>query len=192
MRSNNKIQHGFTLIELMIVVAIIGILAAVAVPAFSYFITKSKTSDGRDKLSMIAQGAIAYYNAEHFYDGTGLNKTAHLYPGCQDEYKNYSVCSHVAIKAPAKGQKKPPAANSFNSQPWPRLNFLVDAPIYYGFVYHSNAISNQTNTFTACAVGNLSKSNDSQFIIAGEKDGRLSSMREHEGQTLQTECTNGI
>ena len=65
-----KKQQGFTLIELMIVVAIIGILAAIAIPAYQDYTIRAQVSEGLN-LSAGAKAAIS----EYFMDTGGMPGT---------------------------------------------------------------------------------------------------------------------
>ncbi|MEO8600005.1 MAG: type IV pilin protein, partial [bacterium] len=62
-----SLQKGFTLIELMIVVAVIGILAAVAYPSYQDSIIKTKRAEGRAALMAAMQQQERYYTQNNAY-----------------------------------------------------------------------------------------------------------------------------
>ena len=57
----NKAHRGFTLIELMIVVAIIGILAAIAIPAYQDYVIRSQVSEGLTLASSVKASVSEFY-----------------------------------------------------------------------------------------------------------------------------------
>ncbi|MDQ6963555.1 MAG: prepilin-type N-terminal cleavage/methylation domain-containing protein [Mariprofundales bacterium] len=70
----NKREQGFTLIELMIVVAIIGILAAIAIPQFSAFKEKAQNAKAISDLGSITTAEEVKYNEDSTYDAVTAAK----------------------------------------------------------------------------------------------------------------------
>ena len=71
-----KSKKGFTLIELMIVVAIIGILAAIAIPNFLRFQLKSKSSEGKVNIAAIRTAEESYLAEFGAYVASAVNPAA--------------------------------------------------------------------------------------------------------------------
>jgi type IV pilus assembly protein PilA len=63
----NQLKRGFTLIELMIVVAIIGLLAALAIPNFIKFQARSKQSEARSNLKAVFTAEKSYYGDKQIF-----------------------------------------------------------------------------------------------------------------------------
>ena len=67
-----KKQQGFSLIELMIVVAIVGIIAAVAYPSYQEQVRKTRRADCSGALASLASTMERYYTVNNTYVGAGV------------------------------------------------------------------------------------------------------------------------
>ena len=169
---NGKRIGGFTLIELMIVVAIIGILAAVAIPAFMKYIRRSKTTEATMNIRKLYDSSVTYYETEHAaQNGSILNR---YFPSSNAWVPGQGTCCAQT------GQKCNPAsyAASWATANWTALNFSVDDPFYYSYQYDSSG-SDSTAQFTASASGDLNC------------DGKVFSLFQRVGNIVNNNVTGG-
>jgi len=71
---SSRRARGFTLIEILIVVAIIGILTAVAIPAYSNYVTRARITEAISGLGTVQTAAEEYWNSQPTHTYAGFNR----------------------------------------------------------------------------------------------------------------------
>lgn len=142
-------KRGFTLVELMIVVAIIGVLAALAIYGVTRYLASAKTSEAKNTLGALARGAQEAYSREQAASQL-LNAAGELGASL-----NHDLCassnwmlSGGAAAAPPPGAKQQVDVTIFENigggndknVGWNCLRFSLTDPTYYDYAYLGNRV----------------------------------------------------
>lgn len=160
-----RLKRGFTLVELMIVVAIVGILAALAIYGVTKYVKNAKTAEARDSLGRMSKDAVTAYNKEGMSPSVlALQGTATI---------NHRLCGSatpVPATAPAaaKYQSSPTDWGGDQNNGWTCLKFSMNDPQYFSYDYTSTG---PAGDFSCIAHGDLDgDGTSSTFTIDGKVD----------------------
>lgn len=152
-------QQGFTLVELMVVVAIIGILSTVAVPQFKKYQGKAKTSEAKVQLASIYTVEMG---AMTDYDGYATCLTD---LGYDPQLKGYYAVGFQNALTTAVTNRGGTCASAPNISPTTRLRAGKAAPSIT-----AGSVAANFQTFTAQAIGNVYEAVDNEWTINQAKN----------------------
>jgi type IV pilus assembly protein PilA len=165
-----KMNRGFTLVELMIVVAIIGVLAALAIYGVSKYLATTKTSEAKNTLGGIKRAVTTAFESDRQV-GTLLGE------GSSGTVAAKSLCLTAtsvpaAIPVGVKYQPKLTAGQDWTSggptEGWKCIGFTMSQPHYYQYGYAATDAGASNGTFATVANGDLDgDTTSSQFRIQG-------------------------
>jgi type IV pilus assembly protein PilA len=171
MRIQNKLvslrnKRGFTLVELMIVVAIIGVLAALAIYGVRKYLTNAKSAEARTAVGRMAKDAQVAYERE--------NMDAKIVKITESVSIAHELCTAGAAIPTAlsdvANQKYQSSPAEWNGSGWSCLKFSMNDPQYFQYQYEqTGAVSGEGAKFDAQAHGDLDGDTvPSTFALAGE------------------------
>ncbi len=106
-------QRGFSLIELMIVVALIGILAAIAIPNFLTYQARAKQSEAKTNLAAVHTAEVAYFAERNAY-GDDFPSIGFAVTGATSRY-HYALGSSTTGAAIPEGCEVPDTESDFTT-----------------------------------------------------------------------------